>query len=83
VVIGVGLNVNAESSGFPAELREKATSLKISAGRPFRRVDVLARFLDSFAECYGAFMSGGFKHREGRQRGNPRVREVTAVASRN
>ncbi|HEY7585212.1 MAG TPA: biotin--[acetyl-CoA-carboxylase] ligase [Candidatus Deferrimicrobiaceae bacterium] len=61
VVIGVGLNVNAESSGFPAELREKATSLKISAGRPFRRVDVLARFLDSFAECYGAFMSGGFK----------------------
>ncbi len=61
VVIGVGLNVNAQIAGFPAELREKATSLRISAGRPFRRVEVLARFLDSFAECYGAFLSGGFK----------------------
>jgi BirA family biotin operon repressor/biotin-[acetyl-CoA-carboxylase] ligase len=61
VVIGVGLNVNAESSDFPGELREKATSLKIVAGMAFRRVEVLARFLDSFAECYGAYLSGGFK----------------------
>jgi BirA family biotin operon repressor/biotin-[acetyl-CoA-carboxylase] ligase len=61
VVIGVGLNVNAERRDFPEELRDKATSLKIVAGRSFRRVEVLARFLDSFAECYGAFLSGGFK----------------------
>jgi BirA family biotin operon repressor/biotin-[acetyl-CoA-carboxylase] ligase len=60
VVIGVGLNVNAAASDFPGELREKATSLKIQAGRAFRRVDVLARFLDSFAEWYGAYLSGGF-----------------------
>ncbi len=61
VVIGVGLNVNAEASDFPGELRDKATSLKIVAGRAFRRVEVLARFLDSFAECYGVFLSDGFK----------------------
>lgn len=61
VVIGVGLNVNADSSDFPRELRDKATSLKIVAGRAFRRVEVIARFLDSFAECYGAFLSGGFR----------------------
>jgi BirA family biotin operon repressor/biotin-[acetyl-CoA-carboxylase] ligase len=61
VVIGVGLNVNAESADFPVELRGKATSLRISAGRTFRRVEVLSRFLDSFAGFYGAFMSGGFK----------------------
>jgi BirA family biotin operon repressor/biotin-[acetyl-CoA-carboxylase] ligase len=61
VVIGVGLNVNAETADFPATLREKATSLRISAGRTFRRVEVLARFLDSFAGYYEAFMSGGFK----------------------
>jgi BirA family biotin operon repressor/biotin-[acetyl-CoA-carboxylase] ligase len=61
VVIGVGLNVNAASSDFPGELRDKATSLKIVSGKTFRRVEVLARFLDSFAECYGAFLSGGFK----------------------
>jgi BirA family biotin operon repressor/biotin-[acetyl-CoA-carboxylase] ligase len=61
VVIGLGLNVNAEASAFPVELRATATSLKILSGRTFRRVEVLARFLDSFAECYEAFLSGGFK----------------------
>ena len=61
VVIGVGLNVNAECSDFPEEMREKATSLKIVAWKAFPRVEILARFLDSFAECYGAFLSGGFK----------------------
>lgn len=60
VVIGVGLNVNAAVSDFPGELRETATSLKIQAGRAFRRVEVLARFLDSFAERYEAYLSGGF-----------------------
>jgi BirA family biotin operon repressor/biotin-[acetyl-CoA-carboxylase] ligase len=61
VVIGVGLNVNADASSFPGELREKAASLSMIAGRTFRRADVLARFLDAFAECYDAFLSGGFK----------------------
>jgi BirA family biotin operon repressor/biotin-[acetyl-CoA-carboxylase] ligase len=61
VVIGVGINVNAESSDFPGELREKVTSLKMASGRAFRRVEVLARFLDSFAGCFEAFLSGGFK----------------------
>jgi BirA family biotin operon repressor/biotin-[acetyl-CoA-carboxylase] ligase len=60
VVIGVGLNVNAESHDFPETIRGKATSLKVLTGRTFRRVEVLARFLDSFADCYGAFLSGGF-----------------------
>lgn len=61
VVIGVGLNVNAERSCFPGALAEKATSMRILAGKPFRRVEVLARFLDAFAECYEAFLSGGFR----------------------
>lgn len=61
VVIGVGLNVNAAVSDFPAELRGKATSLKIASGKTFRRVEVLARFLDSFSARYGTFLSGGFK----------------------
>lgn len=60
VVIGVGLNVNAESHSFPKDLREKATSLRIAAGRVFRRVVILSRFLDSFAEHYGKFLAGGF-----------------------
>jgi BirA family biotin operon repressor/biotin-[acetyl-CoA-carboxylase] ligase len=60
VVIGVGLNVNAEPSSFPEELRGKATSLRIATGRSFRRVAVLSRFLDSFAERYGTFLTRGF-----------------------
>lgn len=59
VVVGVGLNVNAERSDFPEELVEKATSLKLAAGTPFRRVEVLARFLARFSEAYATFLSGG------------------------
>ncbi len=61
VVIGVGLNVNAKPHDFPEAIRGKATSLKVLTGRTFRRVEVLARFLDSFADCYDIFLSGGFK----------------------
>ena len=60
VVIGVGLNVNAEQSSFPEGLSAKATSLRIAGGRSFSRVAVLARFLDSFAVNYGKFLAGGF-----------------------
>jgi BirA family transcriptional regulator, biotin operon repressor / biotin---[acetyl-CoA-carboxylase] ligase len=60
VVIGVGLNVNMEAVDFPRELHGRATSLRIAAGRTFLRVDVLARFLDTFAERYAEFLKGGF-----------------------
>jgi BirA family biotin operon repressor/biotin-[acetyl-CoA-carboxylase] ligase len=59
VVIGIGLNVNAEESHFPGALSRSATSLRLSTGRTFRRVDVLVRFLDRFAESYRDFLSGG------------------------
>jgi BirA family biotin operon repressor/biotin-[acetyl-CoA-carboxylase] ligase len=59
VVIGVGLNVNAEESHFPKDLRCSATSLMLAAGRTFRRAEVLACFLDCFAESYRDFLSGG------------------------
>ncbi|MGA8753412.1 biotin--[acetyl-CoA-carboxylase] ligase [Candidatus Deferrimicrobium sp.] len=60
VVIGVGLNVNMEEADFPPDLRDKATSLRIRAGRTFRRVDVLARLLDAFGTRYAEFIGGGF-----------------------
>ncbi|OGP26052.1 MAG: biotin--[acetyl-CoA-carboxylase] ligase [Deltaproteobacteria bacterium RBG_16_66_15] len=60
VVIGVGLNVNMEEADFPPVLRGGATSLRIRAGRTFRRVDVLARMLDAFGTRYGEFLEGGF-----------------------
>ena len=60
VVIGVGLNVNMEEADFPPDLRGAATSLRIRAGRTFRRADVLARLLDAFGTRYAEFIGGGF-----------------------
>ncbi len=60
VVIGVGLNVNMEEADFPPALRGGATSLRIRAGRTFRRVEALARLLDAFGTRYGEFLEGGF-----------------------
>jgi len=60
VVIGVGINVNTGEDDFPPEISGKATSLRIRAGRPFPRSEVLARFLDSFADRYAEFLAGGF-----------------------
>ena len=60
VVIGVGLNVNMEASDFPPDLRSSATSLRIRAGREFRRVELLARMLDAFGTRYAEFIGGGF-----------------------
>jgi len=61
VVIGVGLNVNAGIADLPGELRHTATSLRLVAGRTFRRPEVLALFLDRFAESYRDFLAGGLK----------------------
>lgn len=59
VVIGIGLNVNSERSHFPGILSRTATSLRLSTGRSFHRAEILARFLDRFAESYRKFLAGG------------------------
>jgi BirA family biotin operon repressor/biotin-[acetyl-CoA-carboxylase] ligase len=45
LVVGIGLNVNTQFAGAPAELRGIATSLHMESGRQFRLEDVLIRFL--------------------------------------
>ena len=45
IVIGIGLNVNADLSDFPDDLRQGATTLAAEAGRPFDRVALLADLL--------------------------------------
>ena len=60
VVIGVGINVNMVGDDFPPDLRGTATSLRICAGRAFRRVDILARLLDAVGARYAEFLGGGF-----------------------
>mgnify|MGYP000858735169 CR=1 FL=1 len=46
VVVGIGVNVNNDE--FPAEIREKATSLKLETGGPVRRVRLLQEILPQF-----------------------------------
>ena len=60
VVIGAGINVNMLPGDFPPVISGKATSLRIRSGRPFSREELLARFLDAFADRYGEFLDGGF-----------------------
>lgn len=53
IVIGIGVNVN--NSGFPQELREKATSLKREWGRTVDREDLMERIWQEFeaaCDCY-------------------------------
>ena len=57
VVIGVGINVNAQA--FPEELVDKATSLRLVRGRPLPLAEILARVLASLETAYNAFRTSG------------------------
>ncbi|MBR6472047.1 MAG: biotin--[Victivallales bacterium] len=57
IVVGVGLNVNAQREDFPPELQETATSLAIAAGHDFDREKVLAEILNAFDELYNKWLN--------------------------
>jgi BirA family biotin operon repressor/biotin-[acetyl-CoA-carboxylase] ligase len=57
LVLGVGLNVNAED--FPADLAGLATSLRLVGGLRLNRGEVLAAFLDAFEPIYDDFLARG------------------------
>lgn len=46
VVVGIGVNVN--NTAFPEVIRDKATSLRLESGKPFRRVTLLQEILIQF-----------------------------------
>jgi BirA family biotin operon repressor/biotin-[acetyl-CoA-carboxylase] ligase len=48
LVAGVGINVAQQAADFPPELRDRASSASIVAGRPVARAALLARFLEEF-----------------------------------
>jgi BirA family biotin operon repressor/biotin-[acetyl-CoA-carboxylase] ligase len=52
VVVGIGINVNHDS--FPAELRSTSTSLRLEAGHPWSRVELVAALLKSLDREYRA-----------------------------
>jgi len=57
VVVGIGINANA--TAFPAELADRATSLRLATGQPIDRARLLAGLLDAFEPLYDDFESRG------------------------
>jgi BirA family biotin operon repressor/biotin-[acetyl-CoA-carboxylase] ligase len=57
VIVGIGLNVNQEK--FPAELSNLATSLRIEAGKPQPRIELLVRLLREFESDYYRLLHEG------------------------
>jgi BirA family biotin operon repressor/biotin-[acetyl-CoA-carboxylase] ligase len=60
VILGIGVNVNAEETDFPDELRRKAGSLLLAAGRPVERVRVAGRLLTHLETWYDTWTQEGF-----------------------
>ncbi len=59
VIVGIGINVNNEREHFPPELRERATSLALAAGRRFSRLQLIARLLDQLEHFYLTWQQTG------------------------
>jgi BirA family biotin operon repressor/biotin-[acetyl-CoA-carboxylase] ligase len=55
----MGINVNQTEEDFPPEIRERAGSLRMDAGRPLDRTEVLIRLLLRLDEEYAALVAGG------------------------
>ena len=56
VVVGIGINVNHAS--FPSTLQSEATSLRITTGKEWSRVELTAALLKSLDREYSGLLSG-------------------------
>ena len=61
IIPGIGVNVNLTREELPAELRTRATSLRIETGRRFSRAAVLAAILNRFEPLYVRWCEEGFE----------------------
>lgn len=59
VVAGIGININHKSEDFPDELKNKATSIRISLGKEVDRLELLKKFLFRFESEYLNFNENG------------------------
>ena len=57
VIIGTGINVNAED--FPDEIKDIATSLKKESGKIESREEIIAYTMNCFEENYNKFLKAG------------------------
>lgn len=59
VIIGFGMNVNIEPTDLLPEIAQRATSLRIVAGKKISRVAILASILNTFEELYKKWLMQG------------------------
>ena len=58
VVLGIGVNVNQTSDQLPADADTQPTSLRIEAGEPVDRAQVLAAILEQLEAAYRSWTAG-------------------------
>lgn len=59
-VLGIGVNLNVDPATFPAEFRERATSLAAASGRPVDRVAFTQRLFGTLERVLDLHASQGF-----------------------
>jgi BirA family biotin operon repressor/biotin-[acetyl-CoA-carboxylase] ligase len=60
VILGIGVNLNFPRELMPPEIRERATSLSVLAGRTISREAFLRRLIQDLDRCYGILEETGF-----------------------
>jgi BirA family biotin operon repressor/biotin-[acetyl-CoA-carboxylase] ligase len=60
-VLGIGVNLNVDPSGFPAEFRSRATSLAAAGGRTVDRVAFAQRLYGSLERVLDLHATAGFQ----------------------
>jgi len=60
VIPGIGVNLNAELDDFPAELRDKAGSLRLVTGHAVDRARCAAHLLNNLERRYDEWLRDGF-----------------------
>ena len=61
VVLGIGINIRAPESGWPADIAQPATDLCSESGKSVSRLDIAARLIASLDECYNELICNGFE----------------------
>jgi len=60
VILGIGVNLNSAPEDFPAELQDKATSLRVVTGGSIDRAAFTGRLLAQLEDRYQRFLHDGF-----------------------
>jgi len=61
IIVGLGLNVNAQLEDLPKEIRKTATSILIETGKQFPRVKLIQHYLKLYEIFYDMFKNNDFE----------------------